>query len=161
MSQPTRHRSHDWSSIKDHLSGLDGKECDGDLFRWRPSSKTNVPDFLVLGEVAVSFHGGTEERFRVCFRRRAPEAGDRWPGPSPVPRVTWFLEPSIKDDAFAWVVREYSEVDDAARPVNLFERRGGGSRKGSFSAQDLATQVERRLVQHHKEYGDRPGPEKL
>jgi hypothetical protein len=119
VSEPTQQGSHEWSRIKRDLAGLEGKQIDGDIFQWRSSARVDAPDFLVLGDVAASFHSNRDIDFYVCFRRRPPESGNRWPGASRVPLVTWFLEPLIKGRAFAWVVREDSETDDPAKPVNL------------------------------------------
>lgn len=152
--QTSEQVNYEWSRIKGYSSRLDGKEFGGDLFSWRPSANSDVPDLLVLRDVAVSFRADKAVALHVCFRRRPPESGKLWHGPSPVPLVTWFLEPSIKDRTFGWVVREYSEVDDPTRPVNIFENRDDGLTKGNFPPEELAKQIESRIIEHHKKFRD-------
>ena len=147
MDEKTR---SEWLSLKQLVSGLNGKEFDAERFIWQ-SAHADLPDFLILGNVAASFHGDEHgNEGVVCFRRRPTTPGGIWPGKSPVQLVTWQLVPSAEDGAFAWTLQESSEPDDPSQPVNIFRSPNGP--KGSFSTEDLASKIESRLIQHYREY---------
>ena len=96
VSKLTRQCRNEWTSLKEHLSRLDGKESDGDVFKWQLSKQ----DSLVLGDVAVSFHDGKDIGLHVQFSRSAPESEN---GVSPVLLVAWFLDPSIEVGTVVWM----------------------------------------------------------
>src|ERR1700733_14097315 len=143
---------NEWSRLKELASGMDGEQCDGERIAWRPSGPA-FPDSLWLKDVVASFHDGTHVRAHIHIRRRPPAARKTWHERSPVPLITWSLEPACECDAFAWQVRELSEPDDSSQPVNIFHSVNDGQvASETLSTDSLAIKIRDRLIKHHRKY---------
>jgi hypothetical protein len=142
----------EWSRLKQLVSGMAGEQRDGQRIAWRPSGLA-FPDSLWLEDVVASFHDGKDVRAHIHIRRRPPAAGKTWLEKSPVPLVTWSLEPAFEGNAFAWQIRELSEPDDPSQAVNIFHGVNDGQVPSETISTDfLAIKVRDRLIEHHRKY---------
>jgi hypothetical protein len=106
-----REANSEWQQLKLQLKKIaDGKVLDSKQFEWN-KYPASYPDFLILGDVSVTFvgiatSGSASQDYRIVFSRRPPNASELWIDDEPIPKKLLRTQLETDGGVFYWTVRE-------------------------------------------------------